>query len=258
METPINHVFYTELTPAEFSSRLEAAPVAYLPLGTLEWHGPHLPLGADGLQSQGFFVHLAERVGGIILPMLFLGPDGHEVVDGDDYYGMDIWRFRNQKPEQLTGSAYWIEDQTFIALLERILANLKRVGFKIVVAHGHGPSTTLFGDHIPEWSQRFGLKLFNCWREQEDNETDGLGLQKDHAAANETSLTLALHPDLVHMEYLPKDPNEKVKATIGLDPRLYASPEVGRQILQKQGERMEAILRRALASLGKETLPGGS
>jgi creatinine amidohydrolase len=257
MQTPADHVFYAQLTPAEFRARLTAAPVAYLPLGTLEWHGPHLPLGADGLQSQGFFAHLAERVGGIILPMLFLGPDGRQEVDGQEFFGMDIWGFRGRKPEQLTGSAYWIENMQFTALLERILANLKRAGFKIVVAHGHGPSTGLFGDHIPEWSQRFGLKLFTCWREQEDNETDGLGLQKDHAAANETSLTMALHPDLVHMEYLPQDPQEWPKAILGQDPRLYASPEVGRQIMEKQGERMESLLHAALASLVKEAVPGG-
>ena len=254
METPTNHVFYTMLTPAEFRAQLAAAPVAYLPLGTLEWHGPHLPLGADGLQSQGFFVHLAERVGGIILPMLFLGPDLRQVVDGHEFIGMDVWGARDGKPEQLTGSAYWIGDDQFVALLERILANLKRAGFKIVVAHGHGPSTTLFSKHIPEWSQRFELKLFNCWRDQEE---DGLGVQKDHAAANETSLTMALHPDLVHMEYLPQDPNEWPKAISGRDPRLYASVEVGRQIIQMQGERMEGILRATLASLANETHPGG-
>jgi len=53
METPNNHVFYTLLTPTEFRERLAAAPVAYLPLGTLEWHGPHLPLGADGARMEG-------------------------------------------------------------------------------------------------------------------------------------------------------------------------------------------------------------
>ena len=257
MDTPAEHVFFTSLTPTEFQSRLAAAPVAYLPLGTLEWHGPHLPLGADGLQSQGFFVHLAQRIGGIVLPMLFLGPDGHQEVDGQEFYGMDIWGFQGRKPEQLTGSVYWMGDEQFIALLERILANLKRAGFQIVVAHGHGPSTTAFCDHIPEWSQRFGLKLLTCWREHEEDETDNLGLQKDHAAANETSLTLALHPDLVHMEYLPQDPNEWPKAILGRDPRLYASPAVGQQIIQKQGERMEGILHAALASLANKNQPGG-
>ena len=53
-------VLYVELTPSEFAERLAAAPITYLPLGTLEWHGPHLPLGSDGLQAQGFFMILAK------------------------------------------------------------------------------------------------------------------------------------------------------------------------------------------------------
>ena len=58
-------VNYEELTPTEFRARLAEAPIAYLPLGTLEWHGEHLPLGSDGIQARGFFVELAHQVGGM-------------------------------------------------------------------------------------------------------------------------------------------------------------------------------------------------
>jgi hypothetical protein len=37
-------VRYDELLPHEFRKRLAERPIAYLPLGTLEWHGEHLPL----------------------------------------------------------------------------------------------------------------------------------------------------------------------------------------------------------------------
>ncbi len=39
-------VKYAELLPFEFRRRLAERPVAYLPLGTLEWHGEHIALGA--------------------------------------------------------------------------------------------------------------------------------------------------------------------------------------------------------------------
>ncbi len=45
-------VFYAELTPTAFRERIAQAPIAYLPLGTLEWHGEHLPLGTDGVIGQ--------------------------------------------------------------------------------------------------------------------------------------------------------------------------------------------------------------
>ena len=65
-------VRYTELLPHEFRRRLADRPVAYLPLGTLEWHGEHLPLGSDGIISEGLMVRCARELGGIVLPPLHL------------------------------------------------------------------------------------------------------------------------------------------------------------------------------------------
>jgi hypothetical protein len=64
-----SEVEYTRLTPTDFRKRIGEAPIAYLPLGTLEWHGEHLPLGSDGMQSFSFMKDLAREVGGIVLPM---------------------------------------------------------------------------------------------------------------------------------------------------------------------------------------------
>ncbi len=239
-------VHYVELTPQDFRQRLAEAPIAYLPLGTLEWHGEHLPLGSDGLQSGGFFVELAKRVGGVVLPMLFLGPDRHEQANGRDYYGMDLYGFAEGQPQQLDGSAYWVSNELFGHIVEAILERLARAGFKIVVAHGHGPSGHFFEDHIATWSKQFGLELYTCWRPRSE-EADGLGIMTDHAAANETSLMMALHPDLVHLDRLSSDPAVWPVAVSGRDPRTEASAERGRRAIDLQAERMASILREALA-----------
>ncbi|NLG48940.1 MAG: creatininase family protein [Chloroflexi bacterium] len=241
-----NSVQYVELGPTEFRQRLAEAPIAYLPLGTLEWHGEHLPLGSDGLQSSGFFTELAKRVGGIVLPMLFLGPDRHEKANGRDYYGMDLYGFPKGQPQQLDGSAYWVNNELFGQILEAILARLARAGFKIVVAHGHCPSGHFFQDHIEAWSKQFGLELYTCWRPRPE-EADGLGIMTDHAAANETSLMMALHPDLVHLDRLSPDPSVWPMAVSGQDPRTEASSQRGQQAIARQVERMSSILREALS-----------
>ncbi|HNR30230.1 MAG TPA: creatininase family protein [Candidatus Hydrogenedentes bacterium] len=238
----MDRVLYAELTPSAFQQRLAAAPIAYLPLGTLEWHGPHLPLGADGIQSQGFFEALAQRVGGIVLPALFLGPDCVVERDGAEYYGMDILGFPDGAPRQLPGSAYWVYDTLFARLLTGIMRQLKRAGFRIVVAHGHAPSTQAFLGLRPEWDH-LGLQIFVCWRE---DESDGLGIQTDHAAANETSLVMALRGDLVDMGRLPEDPTESILAVNGDDPRMHASAERGRRAIALQMDRMATLLRDAL------------
>ena len=247
-------VLYAELTPQEFRDRLAAAPIAYLPLGTLEWHGEHLPLGSDGLQSYGFFIGLAREVGGIVLPMLFLGPDLMEELDGRELYGMDTLgesmpegqRYKNQ---QLAGSAYWVPEETFRTIIEATLKQLSRAGFKIVVAHGHGPSTGFFQKNADQWREKFGLETFVCWGGELDQK--GMGIQVDHAAMNETSLVMALRPELVQMERLPKDPNSWPVGIGGRDPRKFASAELGHEILKLQTERMANMLRKALDKLDK-------
>ena len=250
---PPEKVLYAELTPQEFRDRLAAAPIAYLPLGTLEWHGEHLPIGSDGLQSAGFFTGLAREAGGIVLPMLFLGPDRILEEDGRELYGMDICtgmpedkRYKNQ---QLAGSAYWVPEETFRTIIEATLKQLSRAGFKIVVAHGHGPSTGFFQKNAAQWKEKFGLETFTCWGGELDRQ--GMGIQVDHAAMNETSLVMALRPELVQMERLPKDPNSWPVGVGGKDPREFASVKLGHEILKIQTERMAKILRQAMTKLDK-------
>ena len=59
----MTRVRYQNLTPEEFRARLRERPIAYLPLGTLEWHGEHLPLGADALISEGTHGRMRQAVG---------------------------------------------------------------------------------------------------------------------------------------------------------------------------------------------------
>jgi PhoPQ-activated pathogenicity-related protein/creatinine amidohydrolase/Fe(II)-dependent formamide hydrolase-like protein len=241
-------VLYAELTPQEFRERIAATPIAYLPLGTLEWHGEHLPIGSDGLQSYGFFIELAREVGGIVLPMLFLGPDRMAEVDGKELYGMDLCRGMSEEKkypdQQLAGSAYWIPEETFRAIIEGTLKQLSRAGFKIVVGHGHGPSTGFFNKHKKEWKEKFGLETFTCWGSEYDGQ--GLGIQVDHAAMNETSLVMALRPKLVQMKRLPKVEEGWPVGVGGKDPRVHASAKVGRKAIRLQKERMAKILREAM------------
>ncbi|MHC4643019.1 MAG: PhoPQ-activated protein PqaA family protein, partial [Planctomycetota bacterium] len=244
-------VLYAELTPQEFRERVAAVPIAYLPLGTLEWHGEHLPIGSDGLQSYHFFIELAREAGGIVLPMLFLGPDRIQKVDGKELYGMDLCRGMSEKQkypdQQLAGSAYWVPEETFRTIIEATLKQLKRAGFKIVVGHGHGPSTGFFNKHRAQWKEKFGLETFTCWGSEYDRQ--GLGIMVDHAAMNETSLVMALRPELVQMYRLPKVEAGWPVGVGGRDPRVHASAKVGQKAIKLQKERMAKILLKALETV---------
>lgn len=244
-------VLYEELTPPEFRQRLADAPIAYLPLGTIEWHGEHLPLGSDGLQSKAFMEILAQDVGGIVFPMLFLGPDRRQFIEGKELYGMDICFGKPDDKHyytarQLDGSCYWVPDSTFDILMNATLKQIQRAGFKILVAHGHGPSTGYVRSHIEEWEQKYELKIFHCWGKRDGK---GLGIMVDHAAQNETSLVMAMRPELVQMVNLPADTSKWPVGVGGKDPRIYASREFGQKAIDIQKKRMTKILKDALTEL---------
>jgi len=244
------NVLYQELTPDDFASRMAECPVAYLPLGTIEWHGNHLPLGSDGLQSQGFFEQLARETGGIVLPMLFIGPDPYDTtINGRDYYGMDCGKlFSDQcsyEIQQLPGSIYWVPDSTFDVMVNGIMKQLSRAGFKIVVAHGHGPSTSFIGDRAQEYRDKFNLLVMNCW----GNDSADLCLQCDHAGANESSIMMYLHSHLVHMEKLPADTAVWPLGMLGSDPRTHASYKLGKKIVDFEVNKMKKIIQEELSKI---------
>jgi creatinine amidohydrolase len=239
-------VLYEELQPKEFVERINAFPVAYLPLGTLEWHGLHLPLGSDGLQSRGVFERIASEIGGIVLPMLFLGPDTAVRKDDTVYYGMDIHSFDDGRPQQLEGSAYYISDELFCGLLDTIMHNLSRAGFKAVVGHGHGPSTKAFFDRKQIFQDKFSLFTYNLWELGYEGEE---GIQTDHAAANETSLVMALRPELADVGKLSAD--SIPIGVSGEDPRKGASAERGNELIEKNIRRVSQRIMAIMSGIPK-------
>ena len=208
-------VRYAELLPHEFRPRLAARRIAYLPLGTLEWHGEHLPFGSDGIISEGLMCQCARQFGGIVMPPIHLGPDRAALQeDGRHLQGMD-YADVTTPPRQLDGSCYWVSQGVFQALIDAILAQLKRAGFKGVFADGHGPSRNSWTANLAERQARFGLQLFGVtdqWRQ-------GWQSQMDHAARNETSLVMAVRPELVDLGQLDEERSVWPQGVGGEDPR---------------------------------------
>jgi creatinine amidohydrolase len=220
-------VRFAELLPHEFRRRLKERPIAYLPLGTVEWHGEHLPLGSDAIQSEGLMMECARQLGGIVMPPLFLGPDRAKTADQDGMLvGMD-YADSTIPPRQLDGSCYWVSRGFHLLMIDAILTQIKRAGFQAVFADGHGPSRWSWVDNLPEREALFGLKLFGvtkgidqAWRSQ-----------VDHAARNETSLMMHLRPDLVDLSQLPPSRSIWPQGVAGEDPR-DATAEYGKECLQ--------------------------
>ena len=56
-----------------FERAISENPVVVVPVGALEAHGPHLPLGADQIQAEATAESLAERIGAFVAPTIAYG-----------------------------------------------------------------------------------------------------------------------------------------------------------------------------------------
>ena len=235
-------IHYLLLRPAEFAARIKERPVGYLPLGTIEWHGPQCPLGGDALISTHLFERCARRFGGIVFPPLFLGPDR---IKGDSETALNGMDFLFRRPEyaeqQLTGSCYWAPEGLFLLMVEQVISQAKRAGFKAIVADGHGPSRGSFNAHAERWEEQYGIVLIGSQYRM----GEGWSTQMDHAAKNETSLMLAAHPDRVDLSTLPADPEGWPMGVGGVDPR-ESSAQFGEELYEKT----VALIGEALTNAG--------
>jgi creatinine amidohydrolase len=59
-----------DLDYRSFERRVASNPLVILPVGALEAHGPHLPLGADQIQAEVTALALAERVDALVAPTI--------------------------------------------------------------------------------------------------------------------------------------------------------------------------------------------
>jgi creatinine amidohydrolase len=62
-----------DLDSRTFERALARNPLVILPVGALEAHGPHLPLGADQLQAEATAATLAERTDALVAPTIAYG-----------------------------------------------------------------------------------------------------------------------------------------------------------------------------------------
>jgi creatinine amidohydrolase len=235
--TSYDSVLYEELTPSDFRERLAEAPVAYLPLGTLEYHGEHLPLGTDALHSKGFFMKMAQEFGGIVMPMIFLGPSRYTGQAIDSLISIHC------TPSPETGSCYWIPDSVYHTILEQQFSLLERTGFKVVVAHGHAPSIIYLERFKEQWEEKFNISIVPYFIYRDNGELGYSG----HASVNETSLIMKYYPHLVKMDLISADTLVLPYGVQSKNPRGIASARIGERMEERHVEILGGMLREKLA-----------
>lgn len=66
-------VRFDRMVPADIVARRNERNLAYLPVGSLEWHGSHMPFGTDYMTVNYLAVQAAQRFGGVVFPPIYYG-----------------------------------------------------------------------------------------------------------------------------------------------------------------------------------------
>jgi creatinine amidohydrolase len=195
------------LRPEQVLEEMQRCPVLYLPLGPLEWHGPHLPLGVDALNAENAALLAAERTGGLVLPTLYWGTERERDAQMLDWLGLDPQSYvvGMDFPANSLASMYCSEE--ILALLVREQLRLAvRVGFRLVVlVTGHGATNQI------EVLQRLAVE-FSAESPARvivvlPFVTNSAGVMEvGHASLIETAVMRALEPETVRIENLPALP----------------------------------------------------
>ncbi len=241
-------MLWWELTASEFASAVETVGgVCVVPVGVVEKHGPHLPLGTDVFWGQALAARAAQLEPALVFP---------------PYYFGQIHEARHQP------GTVALPRRLLLDVLEATCEEIARNGLrKIVLLNAHGGNEAMlqyFAQCVLERPRDWGVYVIRLG-DKTPIATDGWtamrGTELDyHAGELETSRILAVRPDLVKLDRAGEESGAPQKRLAHLPPvytgigwyadfpNHYAgdgapgTPAKGRYALEHEAARVAAIL----------------
>jgi creatinine amidohydrolase len=229
--------------------------IVILPAGSMEQHGPHLPLNVDVVIPTNLADRVAEKVNGLVLPTLAYGYKSHPTSGGG----------------QLFPGTTSLNGTTLINMTLDILNETYRHGGRrFLVLNGHYENLAFVNEAIELFTPRAeGAKvvLLSWWDQVSDELTEEIfaeagfpGWDTEHAGITETALMLHFAPELVRKDSIIDDQSER-KPTYSIYPppsdiiprsgvlykATYASPEIGAKLADHVVDNIVDIVNRELS-----------
>lgn len=180
---------WDELTASDWPKALaQSDSTCILPIGILEKHGPHAPLGSDLIHVREWSARATKQEYAVVFP--------------DFFYGQ-IYEAKHQP------GAFALPSKLVWELLEATCEEIGRNGFKkIVIVNGHGGNPNLLRFFVQAQLERRRDYVVYFFDPASDPKLDEKVSQMRkseaandmHAGERETSTLLYLRPDLVQME----------------------------------------------------------
>ncbi|MTE23383.1 creatininase family protein [Microbacterium sp. ZXX196] len=199
----------TDLPQPAALEALSDASVVVQPIGALEQHGAHLPLNTDLIIPEEIGRRAVDRAVAAGVDAWLLPPIAASKSDEHHWAPGTIW---------MEASTIW---NTLVDVGRSVAATPART---LVFLNGHGGNSALLQVVNREIRRRFGLKTFSLGsgtqraggQAEGGPDEHGMGI---HAGHSETSLMLALRPELVDMSRAVRNVPEHIAEfeTIGFN-----------------------------------------
>ena len=180
--------FWSRMKASEINALAELKTVVIVPVASTEQHGPHLPTQVDCLLVGAIAeraAHLAQAsIPVIVTPTIWSGLAEHHM-------GL--------------GGTLSLDFPAFFRILRGVCRSIVRDGFeRILLLNGHGGNIAALTVAVNELSPELGVPLATATYWLLAQEAFGKILEKQtnvrHACEAETSMVLALAPELVDMK----------------------------------------------------------
>jgi creatinine amidohydrolase len=200
-------VFVGELDWKTYAGRVaDGRTPVLLPVGALEQHGHHMSMNVDVLLPTAVCQRVAERIGALVLPTLQYGYKSQQKSGGGNHF---------------PGTTS-LDGATLTSTIRDIIRELARHGVRrLGIMNGHFENTMFLVEGIDLGLRElryggiedFRVTILSYWDFVSDPAVverlypDGFqGWDIEHGGVFETSLMLALHPDLVDMDRVVDHP----------------------------------------------------
>lgn len=195
------------LRPDELRAELAQNALVYLPLGPMEWHAPHLPVGTDPIHAEQAALAASQLTGGLVYPTLYWGTERERSPQILDWIGLkrDDWVVGMDFVPGGLPSHYAYEDVFGLVVREQLRLIFRWPVKLVVIISGHGATNhlqvleRLAAEYSAENHKVLVVLPFV---------SDQQGVMRvGHASRIETSTMLHLTPERVKIDLLPSQGN---------------------------------------------------
>lgn len=180
---------WEHLNNQEFCKAVKDDSICIVPMGVLERHSDHMPLGTDCFAAHHVACKAAEEEAAVVLPTFYFG--------------------QSNESRAFAGNIS-LDPILTLQLLEQLLDEIARNGFKKILLyswHGGNIHMNHFLAQCRLWKRKpYSLYVYEMDQLLVEEVTEIIGCPPCHACEWETSVIMALEPQDVDMEQLPEKP----------------------------------------------------